>query len=257
MSGKRNRNKKSNSKFNPKNYTYNPSILSEITQQSLKNTAPTGTQQSVAPVLQPNTPVPPKYYLTNDVIDIDGHKLHRIIAARDIPEINVKKGQLGGYIESERNLSHRGTAWVFQTIKDNKTYDGKVYEQASVIEGATVRGEARVHGKACLSGQFAAYDEAHLYGNFRGTGYGKAAGNVDARDNTMIKGSGCATDSVQMRDNAIIGSNARASAGAILTGTVELTGDFDAIGGRYSQGVMGRFAEHTTEQPEYEDTWNR
>jgi hypothetical protein len=193
--------------------------------------------------------VPPKYYLTNDVIDIDGHKLHRIIAARDIPEINVKKGQLGGYIESERNLSHRGTAWVF----DN----GQVYEQASVIDGAIVRDEARVHGKACLSGQFAAYDEAHLYGNFRGTGYGKAAGRVDARDNTMIKGSGCATDSVQMRDNAIIGSNARASAGAILAGTVELTGNFDAIGGYYSQGVIGRFTEHTTEQPEHEDAWNR
>lgn len=243
MSGKRNRNRKSN----PEKYTYRPSILSEITQQSLRDTAPTVTQPSIAPTPQPNTPVSPKYYLTNDVIEVDGHKLHRIVAARDIPEVDVQEGDLGGYIESERNLSHRGTAWVF----DN----AKVYGQASVIEGATVRQNACVHDRACLSGGFIAYDDAHLYGNFRGTGCGKAAGRVDACDNTIIKGSGFATDGTIMRHKATVGGNARAAAGAILTGNVELTGNFKSIGGHYSQGVLGRFPGTRTESPARDNVW--
>ena len=32
--------------------------------------------------------------------------LYRIRALRDIPEIDVKAGDLGGYVESENNLSH-------------------------------------------------------------------------------------------------------------------------------------------------------
>lgn len=31
---------------------------------------------------------------------------------RDIPEIGVKKGDLGGYVEKEENLSHSGTSWI-------------------------------------------------------------------------------------------------------------------------------------------------
>ena len=37
--------------------------------------------------------------------------LYRIKALVDIPNI-VKAGELGGYIESEENLSHEGNCWV-------------------------------------------------------------------------------------------------------------------------------------------------
>lgn len=37
--------------------------------------------------------------------------LYRIKALIDIPNI-VKAGELGGYIESEKNLSHEGNCWV-------------------------------------------------------------------------------------------------------------------------------------------------
>lgn len=39
-----------------------------------------------------------------DKIELNGHTLYRIKAERDIDE-NTKKGDLGGYIESEENLS--------------------------------------------------------------------------------------------------------------------------------------------------------
>ena len=51
-----------------------------------------------------------KYILTDDVIDFNGHTLHRIKAVRDFD--CVKAGDLGGFIESEKNLAHDGDAWV-------------------------------------------------------------------------------------------------------------------------------------------------
>lgn len=45
-----------------------------------------------------------KYKLTEETLEIDGHVLNRIIALRDFGE--VKKGDLGGFIEKESNLAH-------------------------------------------------------------------------------------------------------------------------------------------------------
>ena len=49
--------------------------------------------------------------------------LYRIKALVDIPNI-VKAGELGGYIESEKNLSHKGNCWMGD--------DAKVYGDAYI-----------------------------------------------------------------------------------------------------------------------------
>lgn len=58
--------------------------------------------------------------------------LHQIHALRDIPRHGVRAGDLGGWIESEDNLSQDGGAWIDRRVK--------------------VWGEARVTGDAALSG---------------------------------------------------------------------------------------------------------
>ena len=50
--------------------------------------------------------------IPSDTIEVDGVTLRRIRALRDIPEFNVKIGDLGGYLEKEANLSVQGTCWV-------------------------------------------------------------------------------------------------------------------------------------------------
>lgn len=37
---------------------------------------------------------------------------YRIQAERDIPTHSVKKGDLGGWVEKEENLSHLGDCWI-------------------------------------------------------------------------------------------------------------------------------------------------
>ena len=58
-----------------------------------------------------------KYELTEEVNE---HGLHRIRALRDIPLYGVKKGDLGGFVERENNLSQEGDCWIADnaTVKD-------------------------------------------------------------------------------------------------------------------------------------------
>lgn len=52
-----------------------------------------------------------KYRLTNEKIIVGCRTLYRIQALRDFGD--VKEGEFGGWIESEKNLSHEGNAWVY------------------------------------------------------------------------------------------------------------------------------------------------
>ena len=81
-----------------------------------------------------------KYKLTDKTITFCGETLYRIEALKDFP--NVKKGDKGGFVQSEANLSHHGRCWV---------YDGaKVFEKAFVCENAIVCGCAIVCGDAVV-----------------------------------------------------------------------------------------------------------
>ena len=76
--------------------------------------------------------------LIDDTIDIFGVTLFRIKAL--ISFGNVEKGDLGGYVKKEDNLSHSGNAWVY----DN----ARVYGNAQVYGDAEISGNARVYGDA-------------------------------------------------------------------------------------------------------------
>ena len=109
-----------------------------------------------------------KYELTNESMELTGGvTVYRIKALRDFAD--VKKGQLGGFIQHEANLSHEGDAWVYggarvrdkAEIRDNARVSGfaEISECASVCENAYVKGGAKVRGFVRVSG-FAIIDEA-------------------------------------------------------------------------------------------------
>lgn len=79
-----------------------------------------------------------KYELTDETIDVSGTTLHRIKALKDFG--NVKKGELGGYVESEYNLSQIGNCWVYG--------NARVCGDAWVYGNAELCGNARVYGNA-------------------------------------------------------------------------------------------------------------
>ena len=76
-----------------------------------------------------------KYELTKETKVIGGKTLFRIRALRSFGDI--KAGDLGGFIENERNLSHEGNAWV--------SGDARVDGDAWVDGNAQVSGDGLIN----------------------------------------------------------------------------------------------------------------
>lgn len=109
-----------------------------------------------------------KYKLDEtDTIDYDGVKLYRIIALRDIGDM-VKKGDRGGYVENEKNLSAFRDSWVGD---EAKVYgeaivfaDAQVFGRACV-GGAKVSGDAMIYGDVQVDGDVAINNDTEIFSN--------------------------------------------------------------------------------------------
>ena len=146
-----------------------------------------------------------KYKLTEETLEIEGHVLNRIIALRDFGE--VKKGDLGGFIEKESNLSHDWTCWIYNdaVVRGNAMVygDAKVYGNAEVYGNATVCGEAMVYGNAEV------YGEAKVCGNAEVYGEAMVCGNAEVYGNAMVYGNAkvCGNAKVEKKSDYIVFKN--------------------------------------------------
>jgi hypothetical protein len=95
-----------------------------------------------------------KYILTPITKVIGGNTLYRIRAVRSFSD--VERGDLGGYIANDKNLSHSGDAWVY----DN----GCVYESARILHDARVFNQGTVHALARLEDKAWVSDKAVIKG---------------------------------------------------------------------------------------------
>lgn len=117
-----------------------------------------------------------KYEILMDeehTIQHNGRTLHRI---RSLGFSRYSAGTLGGYIENEKNLSHKGSCWVADNAK---VYDNaKVFNDATMYNTSEAFGYARVYGNArmnnnskisehaCIYGEVNLWDNVHLKGTF-------------------------------------------------------------------------------------------
>lgn len=136
-----------------------------------------------------------KYELTSEKFQFLDHTLYRIRAVRDFGD--VKKGELGGFIESEDNLSHKGNAWVA--------------EEAKVLANASVAGDAQVRGNAIILGTAHIWESALVEENV--FVYGSAC----IYGNSKLFGNCCLYGDTRVFDDAEISGNAKLN-GAIWIG---------------------------------------
>jgi hypothetical protein len=89
-----------------------------------------------------------KFEMTDETMEYRCRILHRIKALRDFSD--VKKGDLGGWIQKEENLSQKGNCWVY----GNAVVSGRssVWGNAMVYGNAWVYGNAKVYGNAAVGG---------------------------------------------------------------------------------------------------------
>lgn len=124
--------------------------------------------------------------------DIKG--LYRVKALRNFGD--VKKGDIGGYVQSEDNLSHEGYCWVY--------YNAKIYN------------EARIYGNAQISDYAVIQDNARIYGDSQIWDYAVIDGNA------RIYGDSEVWDYAIIRDNALIYGDSAISGNAFIDGDAEI-----------------------------------
>lgn len=181
-----------------------------------------------------------KYELTDETSTTFGHTLYRIRALVDIPG-RIKAGELGGWIEAERNLSHDGKCW----IGDNARVYGnaKVYKDAWVYENAWVYGNAWLYGKAELYGNAEAYGNAELYGEAKVYGSARVYDDASVYDDAEVYdyakvygtadvyGTAKVYEYAKVYDDTEVYDCAKVHGDAIVHETAEVYGNSDICGG--------------------------
>ena len=145
------------------------------------------------------------YEFTGETLDWYGVTLNRIRATKDFG--NIKKGDLGGWIQKYENLC--SNAWVF--------------ENAKVLENARVSGNARVSENAIVSGNAWVLEDASVFGNVR------VFGCALLFENTKVSGGALVSGNAQLFGNSCVTGNSEVYGDAEVFGDAEVYGEAEVV----------------------------
>ena len=126
-----------------------------------------------------------KYEITQKTKRVNGVEVHQIRALTDIETVHgghiVYKGECGGWIEKEENLSQDGTCWI---------KSGSVIDDAHVCDDAMIDMDSVISGNAVISGSAEVlhsivYGDAKVYDNAR-VFYCTLPGNAQVYGNAQV-----------------------------------------------------------------------
>ena len=159
-----------------------------------------------------------KFRLTDNKRKVGRTNLYQIEALKNFNE--VKAGELGGWLQTESNLSQEGDCWVGN--------GAVVYDAARVVGNAMVTGQTRVFGMALISDDARILDEAEVYGHARVQDKAlvslraKVYGHSVVRDNAKIYGEAHIFGASKIFDYANIAGRARIYGDAMVHGYSEV-----------------------------------
>lgn len=171
-----------------------------------------------------------KYELTDHTITHDNKILHRIRALRSFG--SVGRGDLGGWIEHKRNLSHRGDCWVSGEAKvlngGRVTEDAMLYDSCVVRDHAMVKGRAEVQDEAEISEHAQVGDEACVAGKAQVGGFAKVVDRATVYDNAGVYGWAIIADDANVHGTAEVGGKVAIGSNTDLTSGRHLGEDTSA-----------------------------
>ena len=168
-----------------------------------------------------------------------GTEYYRIRALKDFGD--VKKGDLGGYVEKEENLSQEGDAWIYDDAKVRTdavvSGNAKIREEGWLAGNAQVYGNAEVSGKAILTGNTQVYDNAKVSGRMQLSDNAKIYGNAQVNINMTISNNVEIYDNAKLdgaifvKDNAKVYGNANIHGSAYIAGNTQVSGNAELTDG--------------------------
>ena len=148
-----------------------------------------------------------------ELIPSDKEGLYRIKALKDFND--VKKGDIGGYVEGEKNLSQLGDCWIY----DNAV----VRDNAVVVGNAKVYDNARVHNNAQVCDNAIVRDNVQVWDN------AFVMGNAEVCDNAQVCGKAIVCDNARIRGHAVVQHDAVVRGNAQICGDAMISSDKDYI----------------------------
>lgn len=153
--------------------------------------------------------------------------LWRVVACRtlEIPFYGlIEKGHIGGWVESEFNLSHAGNCWIHHEAQVSGT--ASVYDDAQVYHKVQVSDDARVYDGACIwneaqiTGGASVYGKVHVADKARVSGGVRIDGRARISQQAHVSG-GLITDRACVTGNARV-YQAHVSGNSEISGTCVL-----------------------------------
>lgn len=161
-----------------------------------------------------------KYRLNKEdfIILPSGKKLFRIISTKDFADVKV--GDAGGYVESERNLSQLEHCWIY----DN----AKVFAQAAIFNDAQIRDNAEVSNTVVIANNAVVCGNSKISGKIIISDYSRVQDNVIISNSTEVLtavfGNSQIKDNVRLIDILYV-SNAVLSGDSIYTDSAKILGN--------------------------------
>ena len=168
-----------------------------------------------------------KYELTDFTMRFEGRILYRIRALKDFSD--VKKGELGGWVQSENNLSQEHDCWIYNDGKcmDNaivcddsymcdysKMYNNsRLYNNSMLYDYSEMRDNSKMFGDSIMLDCSYMCDDSKMYDHSSMFGYSEMHGNSKMYGkSTMLDDSKMFGDSImygnsKMRNNSILKDN--------------------------------------------------
>lgn len=142
--------------------------------------------------------------LKDETRSVNGKTLYRIKYLVDIPYGNVKPGTLGGWLESESNLSQEGQCCVL---------DNAVVMDSAVVKGelSMVKGNAIIDGRAVVDG-YTTIIQVSAYVSYKAKVVNSVIktnaivnGNAEVT-NSLIQNQACVTDRAKVTNSIVTNS---------------------------------------------------
>ena len=138
----------------------------------------------------------------------------------------LSDGLIGGWIESEDNLSHKGSCFVYEEARvynAAKVYgNAKIYRDAIVYEAAEIYGEARIHEDSRIFGEAKIYGNAEIYGSSLIYGNAEVYGNSMVYENAWIYGGAKISGHARIKGSAEIYGEAKIKGRAEVSGSATI-----------------------------------
>ena len=152
-----------------------------------------------------------KYEITDITMRFEGRTLYRIRALKNFS--NVKKGNLGGWVSSEDNLSQEGDCWIYDEAKcmDNaRMHDNsKMYNNSVMYEYSAMHGNSKMCNNSKMYDDSEMHDDSRMYDHSMMYDHSKMYDHSEMNDYSIMYNNSEMHGYSKMRDNSTMYNNSK------------------------------------------------